>query len=134
MFGEHHALSQWRDNGVLLTFPPRMSRDGIGGSQRAGRFGGPDEGTAASPGDRWLEVFARALSDLFPGHFGDVDWGLQFDRAGLTVTAGDRLGGSSVTVQLPTGHAELNAWLLAGDLLMRLRQMAEELGFLQPRA
>jgi hypothetical protein len=61
--------------------------------------------TAASPGDRWLEVFERALSDL-PDLFADVDWGLQFDRAGLTVTAGDRLGGSSVTVALPPDHVE----------------------------
>ena len=33
---------------------------------------------------RWLEVFERALDDLFPDVFADVDWGYGFDRVGLT--------------------------------------------------
>lgn len=70
---------------------------------------------------------------MFPDLFGEVAWGLQFDRVGLSVTAGDRLGGPSVTVALPSDHAKASAWTLAGELLVRLRRMAEEEGFLKPR-
>ena len=89
--------------------------------------------TPVSPDDLRLAVFERMLSDMFRDHFGDVDWGLQFDRVGLTVTAGDRLGGPSVTVALPPDHAEGSVWLLAGELVVRLRRVAEEQGYLQPQ-
>jgi hypothetical protein len=70
---------------------------------------------------------------MFPQHFGDVDWGCFLDRAGLTVTAGHRLGGASVTVELPGRYLGHNPWLLATVLLERLRAMAAEQGLLRPR-
>jgi len=73
----------------------------------------------------WLDAFEGGLKAVFPDHFGDVDWECILDRASLTVTAGHRLGGASVTVELPRGYLEQNPWLLAGELLERLRRMAE---------
>lgn len=70
---------------------------------------------------------------LRKANFGEVDRAVGLDRVGLTVTAGDHLGGSSVTVALPPDHEDVSAWLLAGELLVRLRRMAEEEGFLKPR-
>lgn len=45
-----------------------------------------------------------------------------------------RFAAPSVTIDLPPAHLELSAWLLADELLARLRDMAEEIGFLEPRA
>ena len=50
------------------------------------------------------------------------------------MTAGDRTGCPSVTVAPPSDHSKASAWLLAGELLVRLRRMAEEEGFLKPRS
>jgi hypothetical protein len=88
---------------------------------------------SASPSDRWFLAFERGVKDMFADRFGEVDWSYRVDRDGPTVTAGDLLGGRSVTVQIPSDYLDRNAWLLAGDLLTRLRQMAEELDHSKPR-
>lgn len=81
----------------------------------------------------WLDAFERGLTAMVPQHFGDVDWCCVLDRAGLTITAGHRLGGASVTAGLPRRYLEQNPWLLAGELLERLRRMAQEQGILGPK-
>ena len=88
---------------------------------------------ASSLRELWLDAFERGVTDLFPRHFGDLDWSCLVDRSGLTVSAGHRPGGASVTVELPRLYLDQNPWLLAGELLERLRAMAAEQGLLRPK-
>lgn len=83
--------------------------------------------------DRWFEAFETALQERFPDHFDAAEWVYRLERAGPSLTAGDRFAPPSVTVDLPPAHFELNAWSLADELLGRLRAMAEGFGFLEPR-
>jgi hypothetical protein len=89
--------------------------------------------TSGSHRDRWFDAFERGVNNLFPDFFGDVGWAHEVNRTSSTVSAGDRLGGASVTLALPERYLEQPAWLLAGTMLLHLRRTAEEAGFLQPR-
>jgi len=52
---------------------------------------------------------------------------------GATISAGDLRGAPSVTVGLPPVYREQSPILLADRLLERLRQVAQESGFLLAR-
>ncbi len=82
----------------------------------------------------WLDALERGLTDALPRHFSGVDWHCVLDRSALTVTAGPRLGGAGVTVELPRRYLDQSPLLLAGELLERLRQMAEAGGCLPMHA
>lgn len=79
---------------------------------------------AASLGN-WFTAFERGLKGKFPEYFDDTDWGYQVDRAATTVRAGDKGGRDSVTVALPDGFVEQSAWILAGQIVVELRHLAE---------
>ena len=83
--------------------------------------------------ESWFGAFERGVKKRFPDHFGDVDWGFQVDRAAATVSVGDPRSGSTFALPLPPDYLDRSAWLLAGDLLARLRTMAEKAGSLRRR-
>jgi len=83
--------------------------------------------------ESWFAAFESGVKKRFPDHFGDVDWGFQVDRAAATVSVGDPRSGSTFALPLPPDYLERSAWLLAGDLLARLRTMAEKAGSLRRR-
>ncbi len=76
--------------------------------------------------ESWFAAFERDLKKRFADHFGDVDWGFRVDRAGGSVTVGDPHTGATFVVQVPPDYLERSSWLVAGDLLTRLRGMAEK--------
>jgi hypothetical protein len=83
--------------------------------------------------DTWFAAFERGVKKRFPDHFGDVDWGFVVDRGAATVTVGDPRTGASFALPLPQDYLGRSAWLLAGDLLAKLRVMAEKSGSLRRR-
>lgn len=90
--------------------------------------------SAVSPSDRWFDAFEQAVTERFTHYFAEPDrWGFLVDRVGLTISAGDQRGAPGVTVGLPPVYGERSPVLLADSLLERLRQMAEESGFLPAR-
>jgi hypothetical protein len=83
--------------------------------------------------ETWFAAFERGVKKRFPDHFGDVDWGFQVDRTAATVSVGDPHSGVSFALPLPPDYLARSAWLLAGDLLARLRTTAEKSGRLRRR-
>jgi hypothetical protein len=83
--------------------------------------------------DSWFAAFESGVKKRFPDHFGDVDWGFRVDRGACTVSVGDPRSGSTFVLPLPPDYLDRSAWLLAGDLLTRLRTMAEKAGSLRRR-
>jgi hypothetical protein len=83
--------------------------------------------------ETWFAAFERGVKKRFPDHFDDVDWGFVVDRAAATVSVGDPRTGATFALPLPPDYLGRSAWLLAGDLLARLRTMAEKSGSLRRR-
>ncbi len=83
--------------------------------------------------DAWFASFDQGFKSKFRDEFGDTDWVYRLDRATGTLTANDRQGRANLSVSLPPGYLEQSAWLVAGKLLVDLRQQAEQQGALRKK-
>ncbi len=110
--------------------PPAEEPPPMGPGQRQPR---PSALQEAGTPESWFAAFERSVKNKFPDHFGDVDWGYRIDRAAGTVSAGDSQGRTSLSVSLPQDYLEQSSWLLAGQLLEKLRTLAEKEGAIRKR-